>query len=217
MRSKNQTGAVKSAPKKKNPVAGQGEGKASQSASNKKPRQPKKRESRPTAFPLSEEIQSVPLESIARIAAAFPDLEPAEAIAKAFTLLEFAAAGKLHSSKSWEEGLRLHNEWLKAFDESAKWSAALPKKLEGELLGFDEVLSTFMPRDKKVARLPLFRKFVAAFFEICAMDAAKKIAEWRKKGIPRSFYDKARLLFDAWRKKNRAEAKAKNLKQSKDS
>jgi hypothetical protein len=170
-------------------------------------------------------VGEIGIEVVAGIAAHFPiEMDPPDAIRRAYQLLEYASAGRrgelspdMHRDmdgdriSGYEAGisrLKAHQMGFAVMVEMMK--RRLPPDLlltlsdEVEAVPLDAVLRNLMPRHEIKDRLPTFTRWVIDCeighgddepFESLITEAEGLIDQWRKTGVPQSTYKMARLQF----------------------
>ena len=179
-----------------------------------------------------EELAKIPIGVVAEIAAALSNstASPCDAVEHAYRLLDVAATarGELEEGNSYEEGIQKHREletWWEGYQRNRDSLQNLILKDDRgnpTPVPFELGLSKLMGRIQKTKRQTLFRKWIMGAEEIKAPDgsqykteeAHKKIAQWKKSGIPCDIFELARGGFEAWHKSDISKKRSVSGKKS---
>ena len=179
----------------------------------------------------AKEVLDLPFTTIAAIAAALsrPEISEKECIKKAYLLLEQSAAGQLYMASLQHKSIAAAVDYLSSYPEKPKFSEAeeiafdSAKRFvhfddEGEFVPvpFESALKFIIPKPGKATnRIPFFRKWIMDRQHCSLIEAAEKIATWRKEGIPTDVFFDAVDSYPQWRQnrtsKERSEARKAGL------
>ena len=177
-------------------------------------------------------LAGVPIGTVAMVAASLSNLETSaeDCIKKAYEILELATFGQNflartlnHSSISYTgvvEAIKYNTEPPKDLTEE-EIATHLKNIRINELLdassslySFEQSLKEIIPKSgKSTDRLPLFRRWLMAKFNITDSEAGAKIGEWKERGLPADIFATALDSYSKWRKWQTSEsAKIRNKK-----